>query len=161
LWLSEPVSLTSLAAMVPEHEVRILDMRLEPDGELNRMLLEFRPDLVGTTSMTTDCYQAKAVLAIAKGTVGPGCFTVVGGHHPTLSPEAFEEDVIDALCLGEGEDTFKELVDHLAAGRPRHELQGIAGLRFRGADGGYHTTAKRAQSRDIDTFPPPARHLIP
>jgi radical SAM superfamily enzyme YgiQ (UPF0313 family) len=161
LWMSEPVALTSLAAMVPEHEVRILDMRLEPDAELNRVLLEFKPDLVGTTSMTTDCYQAKAVLAIAKGTVGPGCFTIVGGHHPTLSPEAFEEDVVDALCLGEGEDTFKELVEHLAAGRSRHELQGIDGLRFRGADGGFHTTPKRGQSRDIDTFPPAARHLIP
>src|SRR5207253_8679159 len=30
IWLSEPVALTSLAAMVsPKHEVRILDMRLE------------------------------------------------------------------------------------------------------------------------------------
>jgi hypothetical protein len=66
LWLSEPVALTSLAGMVPEHEVRILDMRLEPEGVLNQVLLEFRPDLVGTTAMTTDCYQSKAVLAIAK-----------------------------------------------------------------------------------------------
>jgi hypothetical protein len=66
LWLSEPVALTSLAAMVPEHEVRILDMRLEPEHVLNQVLLEFRPDLVGTTAMTTDCYQSKAVLAIAR-----------------------------------------------------------------------------------------------
>jgi radical SAM superfamily enzyme YgiQ (UPF0313 family) len=161
LWLSEPVALTSLAAMVAEHEVRILDMRLEQDVELNRVLLEFRPQIVGATSMTTDCYQAKAVLAIAKGTLGPECFTLVGGHHPTLSPEAFEEDVVDALCLGEGEDTFKELVAHLADGGSRNELHGIAGLRFRDAAGSYHTTPKRPQSRDLDSFPPPARHLIP
>jgi radical SAM superfamily enzyme YgiQ (UPF0313 family) len=160
-WLSEPVSLTSLAAMVPEHEVRILDMRLEPDSELNRVLLEFRPQLVGTTSMTTDCYQAKAVMAIAKGTLGAECFTVVGGHHPTLSPEAFEEEMVDAICLGEGEDTFKELVAHVAAGGSASALHGIRGLRFREADGRFHTTPKRLQNVDIDTFPHPARHLIP
>ena len=34
------MALTSLAAMVPEHEVRILDMRLEPEHVLNQVLLE-------------------------------------------------------------------------------------------------------------------------
>lgn len=161
LWLSEPVALTSLAAMVPEHEVHILDMRLEPDVVLNRTLLEFRPQLVATTSMTTDCYQARAVLAVAKGTLGDGCFTMVGGHHPTLAPEAFDDaDVADALCLGEGEDTFRELVSHLEAGGSPRELHAIAGLRFRDGRGGWVTNAKRHQTRNLDTFPPPARHLV-
>ncbi|MFN7971996.1 MAG: radical SAM protein [Acidobacteriota bacterium] len=161
IWLSEPVALTSLAAMVPEHEVRILDMRLEPDLAFNRTLLEFRPDLVGTTSMTTDCYQARALLTVAKGTLGDGCFTLVGGHHPTLSPEDFEDDVVDSLCLGEGEDTFRELCQHLSGGGSPRELHGIAGLRFRDASGSFVTTKKREQIRDLDTFPAPARHLIP
>ena len=116
IWLAEPVALTSIAAMVtPEHDVRILDMRLEEDTELNRVLLEFRPDIVGTTSMTTDCYQAKAVLEMAKATLGEQVFTIVGGHHPTLSPDDFEDEAVDALCIGEGEETFMELIDHLAA----------------------------------------------
>lgn len=161
LWLSEPVALTQLAAMVPEHEVRILDMRLEQDLVLNDTLLAFRPDLVGVTSMTTDCYQALAVLTIAKGTLGKGVFTILGGHHPTLAPHDFEHEVVDAICIGEGEDTFAELVAHLAAQRDRCELGAINGLHYRGGDGRYHTTAKRAQNRELDTFPPPARHLIP
>jgi radical SAM superfamily enzyme YgiQ (UPF0313 family) len=161
LWLSEPVALTSLAAMVPEHDVRLLDMRLESDTELNRVLGEFRPQVVATTSMTTDCYQARAVLANAKGTLGEGCFTIVGGHHPTLSPDAFEDEVVDALAIGEGEDTFKELVAHLDAGGDRRELHAIHGLRFKEAGGRWHTTQKRHQIRDLDTFPAPARHLIP
>ncbi len=160
IWMSEPVALAQLAAMVPDHEVRILDMRLEEDLELNRVLLEFQPDLVGTTSMTTDCYQAKAVLEAAKGTLGPGCFTIVGGHHPTLSPADFEEDCVDALALGEGEETFEELVAHLADGGSFHQLHAIDGLRFREQSGTWHTTAKRSQNRDLDSFPPPARHLI-
>ncbi len=161
IWLSEPVALTSLAAMVlPEHEVRILDMRCEPDTELNRVLLEFRPDIVGTTSMTTDCYQAKAILEIAKGTLGRRCFTIVGGHHPTLSPQDFEDECVDAIAIGEGEETFAELVAHLAQGKSPRELHAIAGLRFRDASGLYANTRKRGQARELDTFPAPARHLV-
>jgi hopanoid C-3 methylase len=154
IWLSEPVALTSVAAMVsPKHEVRILDMRLESDLALNEMLLQFHPDLVGTTSMTTDCYQAKAILETAKSVVGPACFTFVGGHHPTLAPEDFEDDVVDSLCMGEGEETFEELVAHLSAGGDARELHHIAGLRFRQKNGAYHTTAKRHQNST--PWPPP------
>lgn len=161
IWLSEPVALTSLAAMVlPEHEVRILDMRCEQDTEWDRVLLEFQPDLVGTTSMTTDCYQAKALLQVAKGTLGDRVFTIVGGHHPTLAPEDFEDEVVDAIALGEGEETFLELVEHLARGKDRRELAHIDGLRYRDSSGLYRTTKKRRQTRDLDTFPDPARHLV-
>lgn len=161
LWLSEPVALTAIAAMVPEHEIRILDMRLEEDVILNQTLQEWQPELVATTAMTTDCYQSKAVLHAAKGTLGPGVFTIVGGHHPTMCPFDYDEEVVDAVCIGEGEETFAELVGHLAAGRPRGELGHIAGLRYRDAQGARHTTAKRSQQRNLETFPAPARHLIP
>ncbi|MBK6518590.1 MAG: cobalamin-dependent protein [Polyangiaceae bacterium] len=160
IWFCEPVALTSLAAMVPEHEVKILDLRLEDDVELVRVLNDFEPDLVGVTSMTTDCYQAKATLQTAKDVLGDRVFTIVGGHHPTLAPEDFEDPVVDALCLGEGEDTFRELVTHLATGGDPRALGGIAGLRFRDAHGSYTTSDKRAQSRSLDSFPAPARHLI-
>ncbi len=160
IWMSEPVALAQLAAMVPEHDVRIIDMRTREDTELNQILQEFRPDLIGTTSMTTDCYQAKAVLEAAKGTLGDGCFTIVGGHHPTLSPADFEDDCIDAICLGEGEETFVELVAHLDGGGDRTQLHAIDGLRFRDETDAWVTTGKRAQNRDLDSFPPPARHLI-
>lgn len=160
IWMSEPVALTSIAAMLPEHDVRILDMRLEEDAAYNRLLCEFEPDVVGTTSMTTDCYQAKAALQIAKTTLGPQVFTIVGGHHPTLAPEDFEDECVDAMCIGEGEHTFKELIDHLAAGKPRTQLQGISGLNFRGENGGYFKTEKRSQATSLDEFPAPARHLL-
>ncbi len=160
IWFCEPVALTSLAAMVKDHDVRILDMRLEPEVTLNRVLAEFEPDLVGTTSMTTDCYQAKAILQTAKDTLGAGCFTIVGGHHPTLMPEDFDDPCVDARCIGEGEDTFRELVEALARGATRAELQNISGLHLRTEAGEYVVTPKRTQYRSLDDFPPPARDLI-
>jgi radical SAM superfamily enzyme YgiQ (UPF0313 family) len=161
VWLSEPAAFACLAAMVPEHECKILDLRLEPDGVLNRELLAFKPDIVATTSMTTDCYQAKALLSCAKRTLGADrVFTMLGGHHPTLAPGDFENDVIDAVILGEGEDTFAELVAHLVAQKSWRELHGIAGVRFRDASGTWLTTPKRHQNRELDSFPLPRRELL-
>ncbi|MDP6945255.1 MAG: radical SAM protein [Myxococcota bacterium] len=67
---------------------------------------------------------------------------------------------MDSLCIGEGEETFRELVDHLDGGGDRRELGHIAGLRYRDGSGQWVRTDKRSQRRDLDTFPPPARHLI-
>src|SRR5206468_1302154 len=69
-------------------------------------------------------------------------------------------EVVDAIALGEGEETFEKLVAHLAAGKSRHELHANDGLRFRESSGLYRTTKKRHQNRELDTFPDPARHLL-
>src|SRR5689334_21516985 len=126
VWLSEPVALTSVGTAVKdEHEVRVLDLRLEPEEALAKELLAFRPEVVGTTSMTTDAYQAKAVLRMARQIL-PHALTVIGGHHPTLSPAEFDEPYIDVIVQGEGEHTFKELcARHVKNGSTR-DFSGIA-----------------------------------
>src|SRR5688500_7763162 len=102
VWLSEPVALTAIAAAAgPGHQIRVLDMRLEPEDALPRELASFKPDLVGTTSMTTDVYQALAVLRMAREIV-PEALTVVGGHAPTLEPTEFDKPFVDVVVQGEG-----------------------------------------------------------
>lgn len=166
IWLSEPVSLTAIAATVSErHEVKILDMRLEEETVLARELAQFQPDLVGTTSMTTDAYQARAVLRTARH-ICPQALTVIGGHMPTLSPKTFEEPYVDVIVQGEGEQTFHALVERWdrqrmgADGRQDRSFSGIDGLRWRNADGSYSLAPKRAQTVDLDTLPAPDRRLL-
>jgi radical SAM superfamily enzyme YgiQ (UPF0313 family) len=162
IWLSEPVGLTAVAAAVDRrHEVRVLDLRLEDEDALSRTLAEFRPHLVGTTSMTTDAYQAKAILRMARA-MCPDALTVVGGHHPTLSPEEFETEFVDVIAQGEGELTFRELVErwseqHAAGDR---SFAGVAGTRFRDPDGRFRVNAKREQTANLDELPPPRRELV-
>ncbi len=160
IWLSEPVALTSVGAAVSEdHEVQILDMRLEPERALVDTLVSFQPDIVGTTSMTTDAYQAKAVLRTAKQVLD-NVLTLVGGHHPTLSPYEFDHDYVDVIVQGEGELTFRELVDRYDPSHPRAGFQGVAGTRWLGADGRRHNERKRAQTVALDELPMPDRSLI-
>lgn len=83
----EPLALEYLAAGVaPDHDVRILDMRL--DGNLDSHLQEYKPDMVGVTSYTVHVNTAKDLFRRIK-TFNPEIFTVVGGHHATVMPEDF------------------------------------------------------------------------
>ena len=78
-----------------------------------------------------------------------------------LEGDGRKNEVVDAMCLGEGEETFAELIAHLDSGGDPKELDAIDGLRYRGKDGEYHTTGKRSQLRELDSLPIPARHLLP
>lgn len=159
VWLSEPVALTSVGAAVSaDHEVRVLDLRLEEERALVDTLVAFRPHIVGTTSMTTDAYQAKAVLRTAKQVLG-NVLTAVGGHHPTLSPAEFDHDYIDVIVQGEGELTFREIVDRYDPSAAL-DLSGVHGTRWRDGAGVRHLEPKRAQTVALDDLPVPDRSLI-
>src|SRR5579871_341737 len=162
VWLSEPVALTSVGSAVQDHhEVRVMDMRLEPEDALAKELVAFDPDVVGTTSMTTDAYQAKAVLRMARSIV-PGALTVVGGHHPTLSPQEFDVPYVDVIVQGEGENTLRELLDRWESQRERDDrtFEGVRGTRYRDAGGTLRANPKREQTERLDDLPAPDRRLI-
>ena len=161
VWRSEPVSLTSVAAMVPEHEVRILDMRLEKPSVLPEVLADWKPDVVGTTAMTTDAYQAQAVLRLARQVV-PTALTLIGGHHCTLNTQSYYVDWVDLVVLGEGELVFKEIVDRWQAASPRDTrvFEGLQGTDVRLPDGTRLAQGKAKNAPNLDHLPAPARHLL-
>jgi radical SAM superfamily enzyme YgiQ (UPF0313 family) len=162
VWLSEPVALTSIGAAISDaHDVRVLDMRLEDEDALAKTLASFSPDVVGTTSMTTDAYQAKAVLRAARN-VCPDALTIVGGHHPTLCPEEFDVDYIDVIVQGEGELTLREVMDRWVAQKASGDrtFAGVMGTRWLDATGIRRVNGKREQTANLDELPAPNRNLI-
>ncbi len=90
-------------------------------------------DLVGLTAMSFQYREALALAAIAKEA---GAETVFGGYHPTLAAEEIgnspDAALIDYIVRGEGEATFRELVESKLAGKsPR----GILGLSYHEENG--------------------------
>src|SRR4051812_43062975 len=162
VWLSEPVALTSVGAAINDaHEVRVIDMRLEDEEALANTLSSFRPDVVGTTSMTTDAYQAKAVLRAARNIL-PDVLTVIGGHHPTLCPEEFDVDYIDVIVQGEGEITIREIMKRWTAQQASDDrtFAGVNGTRWLDPSGVRRVNPKREQTANLDELPAPDRNLI-
>src|ERR1035437_4277594 len=112
--MPEPLALELLAATLGlDHDVRILDMRI--DADLASALKAFSPDMVAVTALTTEVYAAHDVLRAVKR-FDPKVFTVMGGHHASLIPEDFFLPDVDAIALGEGELVFPQLVQAIEAG---------------------------------------------
>jgi anaerobic magnesium-protoporphyrin IX monomethyl ester cyclase len=82
---------------------------------------------------------------------------VFGGEHPTGSPrQCLEESPLDAVVLGEGEETAVELVEAVHGSRSWSEVAGIA---YR-HNGEIVENGRRARITAIDSIPLPAWHLF-
>jgi radical SAM superfamily enzyme YgiQ (UPF0313 family) len=120
----EPLALEYIAAgVVQDHEVKILDLRLEDN--LPRVLDEFSPDIVGITAYTVHVNTVKGLFDTIKAW-NPGVLTVVGGHHATIVPDDFATLSIDLIVMGEGVFTFRDLVERFERGEGFDDVPGIA-----------------------------------
>jgi radical SAM superfamily enzyme YgiQ (UPF0313 family) len=152
--MPEPLALELLAGMVPEHEVRILDLRVK--GDLSEVLAGFDPELVAVTALTAEVYAAREILRNVKRR-SPATFTVVGGHHATLLPADFQLPDVDAIGLGEGEFVFPHLVEALHAGR---SLREVPNLIWRRPEGRFVDNGRYVPTGRVDGIPLPRRDLV-
>lgn len=114
------------AARAAGHEVEIYDaMSLGVGHEaIARKLDEARPDVVGISAITATVPDS---LEVARAAKDRGAATVMGGVHPTfMYHELPPGGPVDYVVLGEGERTFPELLDCLAAGGDPRAVPGLA-----------------------------------
>lgn len=74
---------------------------------------------------------------------------IMGGAHPTVSPETFGESGMDAYCVGEGDYVFRDFLANI------NDYQDIPNLITR-----YGTNSLRPLIRNIDELPPADRDLV-
>ena len=147
----EPLGLETIAGSLPEHQVRILDLRLE--NHLPKILQDFEPDFCGINcSFTIDVYQTQEIAAVIKGW-NSRVPVFIGGHHASLSPEDFCTPHIDGVVIGEGERAIRELAEVLQSGG---DLKSISGMLLN-EPSGPHFTVKRPMIANLDELPMPAR----
>jgi radical SAM superfamily enzyme YgiQ (UPF0313 family) len=153
-----PLSLITIAAMVPDHDAKLFDFKVDKyrekkfSSELNRY------DTVAITSMTPQVYSALEVAKMAKE---HGCNTIIGGYHPTLVPDfVANHDYVDFTVRGEGEHTFKEIIDYLDGNKNQISLKEIDGISYKNKEGKITHTSERALEHNLDNFPMPRRDLL-
>ena len=121
----EPLALEVLAAVIPAHEVRILDLRIDDLNELDNQLTSFHPTVAGiTVNNTVHVNQAKRILNHIRKR-NPEILLVVGGFHATMLPEDFYNPGIHAIFLGWAEKSFPEYIDSLENGKSFEKIPGI------------------------------------
>ena len=153
-----PLSLISIAAMVPEHDANLFDFKVDKYREKKFRNELNRTDVVAITSMTPQIYHAFDVAEMAKE---HGCTTILGGYHPTLAPEfVANHPAVDYAIRGEGEHTFKELIDHLDKGRASLALKNIDGLSYKNKSDKILHNKERKLECNLDNLPRPRRDLL-
>jgi len=156
-----PLGLAYLASMVrDEHDVKIVDSLAEDYtySDVGRIIREYDPDVVGitsTTSMMPDAYEVAKIAKMHNENVK----VIMGGPHVTFVPKrTFEEcPYIDFIIRGEGELTFKELIDALEKGK---DVSRILGLSIN-LGGKVRDNPPRPLVKDVDTIPIPSYDLLP
>lgn len=151
-------ALASLAGNIdPHHEVAIADLILvqrRVRKTVERLLRDFKPDVVGLSVMTFQRATAKKVIADIRA-LQPAARIVAGGYDPSLAPEAYtEESSVDFIVRGEGEITFREL---LRAIESNSGFEHIAGLSYRCGDGFRQNSERPVSGLDNDAIKRPNR----
>lgn len=154
-----PLALLAIGSYLdPEkYAVRIVDGRLERDP-VKAVLAELKGALcLGITVLTGAPIRDAMRISQAVKERFPDLPVIWGGWHPSLFPtKSLEESSVDITVQGQGEQTFGELVERLAAGE---DLSGLAGIAYR--DGVHLVQNSPRPLADMNRFPAHNYDLIP
>jgi radical SAM superfamily enzyme YgiQ (UPF0313 family) len=152
-------ALASLAGNVDaHHRVAIADLILAQSSvqpTVTRLMRELKPELVGLSVMTFQRSTARRIISLVKS-INPDTKVVVGGYDPSLAPDAWTHPAlgVNFIVRGEGDITFRELVQALEDKRP---LTSVDGLWFRTATGMQRNLPRSVTTLDGGTIKPPRR----
>src|SRR3989338_6396736 len=127
------------------HECDILIDALEKD--LMKEIKIINPDLIAF-SISTTIYSwmkdtAKKIKSEFKKPI------IVGGPHPTFFPEVINDESVDIICVGEGEDAIIELVNKIEKGENITKIQNL----WLKKDGKIYKNPIRHAIENLDSIP--------
>jgi radical SAM superfamily enzyme YgiQ (UPF0313 family) len=154
----EPLGPICVAACLEEdgHECKVFDLRIDGQErglELNR---RFAPDVVGLQCNFTTERNRTIRLAQAIKRDLPQAYVVIGGHDASRDPQFFQNEAIDAIAVGDGEEVMPALVNALQRGSDPAKVPGL----WLNDSGAWNYTGHAVARRNLDDLPMPARHLI-
>nr|MDO8116598.1 radical SAM protein [Candidatus Sigynarchaeota archaeon] len=150
-----PLGLECIAAMIRQDVKDILIYNQFLDKEpFSTTLKTFKPDLVALSMSATE-HNSGGWLMEQVRKYNPEIPIIAGGFHPTGAPEVVLKELeCDAVCRGEGEMVFKDLV----LGKPWKEITGLSYMTNSGTNAIVHNP-DREPIKDLDMLPFPARDL--
>jgi radical SAM superfamily enzyme YgiQ (UPF0313 family) len=112
--------------------------------------------VIGFTTTTTTIYAAFRAAEIFRKYY-PKATIVFGGAHASFVPdESLDKDFIDAVCIGEGEETLVEVI----RGKPFAEVDGLAWKRVANGEVEFVKNKPRTRLKKLDDLPLPAYDLL-
>lgn len=160
--IDPPLGLMYLAAFIrkrsPYHNMRLFDMRLgrASVSDIEKIILDFKPDIVACSVFTVEDKCMHEVARLANG-IDKKIKIIVGGPHPSVYyRQILKDDNIDIAVIGEGEESFHELLSRL---ENDEDISSVPGIAFRRGQEVIFT-GFREYIEHLDALPFPAWDLI-
>jgi anaerobic magnesium-protoporphyrin IX monomethyl ester cyclase len=153
-----PLGIAYIASVIRNagHQVTLLDFNSSTKDTLEKELKNNKIDLIGITVMIDSYLFTEEIIAVIKQ-ISPEIPIVIGGSLVTSSPEIIlKNTAADIAVLGEGEESFLEIIAAISSG---DNLNKIPGICFK-TGGELHFTPPRPQLMNLDSIPFPAFALF-
>lgn len=155
-----PLGILYISAFLEECDIdhKVLDTTFSSEELWYQEVLEYKPDVIAfyVNLMT----KVKVIHLIQRLKADPQLArlkVVLGGPDITYNKESYLATGADFLVIGEGEETFTELVQAISA---NESFDHIEGLVYR-LEGQLVENPSRTKIKDLDTLPLPNRSRFP
>jgi len=118
--------------------------------DLSEMVGQVKPDVVAY-SVNVIGYR-RTIEAHRKAKETGRFISIMGGPHPTISPDTFSESGMDVYCIGEGEYAFRDFLMRVEAGLTFDDVPNLMA--------GNATNPPRPLIGNLDELPMPDRDLV-
>lgn len=145
----DPMGVMQLSALAKRqrHKTSLAMASKDYLSEISRA----RPDLICVSMMSSQYTVLRRAMEAIRRRF-PELPMLVGGPHPTFVPTCLDELPVDGACVGEGDEAFLEVLEHLEAGR---DLDGILNIQTPTCQ-----TGLRPLIEDLDSLPFLDRELV-
>ncbi len=155
--LYERQGIMQLSSIVKQHghSTKLLLTEDLSEEECVAELHEYEPQILAYTVMTGEHnYHIELNHTLKKHY---NFLSVFGGPHPTYVPDMIEKVGVDAVCQGEGDLVFLDLVERMSAGKDYYD---IPNFWFKKPNGDIVRNDIGPLIEDLDTLPFPDRELM-
>jgi radical SAM superfamily enzyme YgiQ (UPF0313 family) len=134
-----------------KHKVEIFDitfMRKIWKSELKKIIHKF--DVLAISVTTLELYDSIEISDFVKK-LQPNIRIIWGGIHVSLAPEkVLQNNSVDAICLGESEESFIEIIDNYSN---KQTLEGVKGVWYKDENNKIIKNGFRCPIEDLDDYP--------
>jgi len=154
LLMIERLGIMYLAAVAKKegHEVELLATERD---DIHKKMKSYRPDVLAYSIHTGE---HKFAIKLNKELKEKYNFvSIFGGPHATYFPEMIEEEGVDAICVGEGEQAFKEFLDNI---QKKRSIKNVKNLWIKDSRGKIIKNPVRELEHDLDNIIFPDREML-
>jgi radical SAM superfamily enzyme YgiQ (UPF0313 family) len=151
----DPMGIMLLSALAKE-QGHTTAMAVLSKGKLAETVKRESPDVVAFSAKTGEHKYYIAANDLIKSLL-PEVITVIGGPHATFFPDIIKEHPFDALCIGEGDDAWPELLSAIEKGQPFDSIPNIVTKKNFSSES---TKNIRPRRRSLDDLPFLDRELV-